>query len=97
MEKLELLVSKSINIIEEEYDKVRLDKNASEDWVSFLEILLKCINEDKDDGDTPLGIWTSIVAMLTAEINAYKDDEDIVNRIKNLYFKIAKTADSLGF
>ena len=101
MDKLELLANKAVNIIEEEYDKVRLDENESKDWVFVLETLLKHVNEEEDD--TPLGIWTSIVTMLTAEYNAYKgneyedEDEDIVNKIENLYSKITKIATSLGF
>lgn len=95
MEKLELLASKAVNIIEEEYDKVRLDKNTSEDWVFVLEVLLKYVNKEEDD--TPLGIWTSIATMLTAEYNEYKDNEDIMNKIENLHSKIVDVATSLGF
>ena len=93
MEKLELLANKSINIIEEEYDNARLDKNTSEDWVFVLESLLKYINEEDD---TPLGIWTSIATMITAEYNAYKDDENIANKLDNLHSKLVEVATSLG-
>jgi hypothetical protein len=95
MEKLDLLARESINIVEEEYDRARLDKNESEDWVFILETLLKYI--DEEDEDTPLGVWTSIVTMITAEYNAYKDNEEIMDKIESLDSKLIKLATSLGF
>ena len=95
MEKLDLLARESINIVEEEYDKARLDKNESEDWVFVLETLLKYI--DEEDNDTPLGIWTSIVTMIAAEYNAYKNNEEIIDKIESLDSKLIKLATSLGF
>lgn len=93
MEKLKLLANKAIDIIEEEYDNARLDKNTSKKWVFVLECLLKYVNEEDD---TPLGIWTSIVTMMTAEYNAYKDDKNIVNKIDDLHSKLIEVATSLG-
>lgn len=95
MEKLDLLARESVNIVEEEYDRARLDKNESKDWIFVLETLLQYLNQK--DEDTPLGVWTSIATMLTAEYNAYKNDEDIINKIENLHSKMVKLAISLGF
>lgn len=95
MERLELLVSKVVNVIEEEYDKARLDKNVSEDWVFVLENLLKYLNES--DNNTSLGAWTLIITMLTTEYHMYKSKENITNKIEELESKIIRVATSLGF
>ena len=97
MDKLELLVNKAVNIIEEEYDEARLNKNASKDWVSVLENVLGYLNEADAKGDTPLGLWTAMFVMLTAEYGMYKKNENIKNKIEELESKIIKAADSLDF
>ena len=95
MEKLDLLASEAVKIIEEEYDRARLAKNESKDWIFILETMLRYVNEE--DEDTSLGIWTSIATMIAAEYNVYKDDEDIVNKIEYLDSKLVELATSLGF
>ena len=97
MDKLELLVNKTINIIEEEYDEVRLNKNTPKKWVSVLEDVLGYINESDAKGDTPLGLWTATFIVLSVEYGEHKKDEYVKNKIEELEGKITRMADSLGF
>ena len=97
MDKLKLLVNKAVNIIEEEYDEARLNKNTSKDWASVLEDVLGYLNKSDEKGDTPLGLWTATFIMLTTEYCMYKEDENIKNKIEELENKITGIADSLGF
>ena len=91
MKKLEKLIENVTKIIEEEYDKVMLDKSEDmKDYKELIEQLLKFTNSE----DTPLGIWTMMFIYMGME---YRECENLTDKIDDLEKKLTAAANELGF